>query len=67
MNLKERLIEELNSVPEPIILEVLDFLHFLKAKQQQDEEDLKDARAALATIDTEGTVAWETLKAEVDI
>lgn len=63
MNLKERLIQELNNVPEPIVLEVLDFLYFLKAQQQQDDEDLKDDRAALATIDTEGTVAWETLKA----
>ena len=65
MNLKERSIEELDSLPEPIILEVLDFLYFFKAKQQQDDEDLKDARAALAT--TEGTVAWETLKTQIGI
>jgi hypothetical protein len=65
MTLKEQLIQELDNVPDPLIVEVLDFLHFLKAKQEQDNEDLQDARAALATIDTEGTVTWDDLKAEV--
>ena len=67
MTLKEQLIQELENVPDPLIVEVLDFLTFLKAKQEQDEQDLRDARAALATIDAEGTVAWEDLKLEVGL
>ena len=65
MTSKEQLIKELNNVPEPLIQEVLDFLFFLKAKQDRDIQDLQDARAALATVETEGTVAWEDLKAEI--
>jgi hypothetical protein len=67
MTLKELLIQELDNVPDPLIVEVLDFLHFLQAKQERDSEDLQDARAALASIDTEGTVTWADLKAEVGI
>jgi hypothetical protein len=67
MTLKELLIQELDNVPDPLIVEVLDFLHFLQAKQEQDKEDLLDARAALGSIDTEGTVTWADLKAEVGI
>ncbi|MDJ0899634.1 MAG: hypothetical protein QNJ55_12565 [Xenococcus sp. MO_188.B8] len=67
MTPKELLIQELDDTPEPVIVEVLDFLHFLKAKQEQDNEDLRDARAALASVSTEGTVAWDALKAEVGL
>jgi len=67
MTLKEQLIEELADVPEPLIVEVLDFLMFLKAKQQEDAEDLSDAREALATLSIDETVAWEDLKAEMGL
>jgi Protein of unknown function (DUF2281) len=67
MTLKEQLIQELDNVPDPLIVEVLDFLNFLKAKQEQDHGDLQDARAALATVSTEGTVAWDDLKAEIGL
>ena len=67
MNSKEQLIKELDNVPETLIQEVLDFLFFLKAKQDRDIQDLQDARTALATVETEGTVAWEDLKAEIGL
>ncbi|MFM2315248.1 MAG: hypothetical protein RLZZ04_4524 [Cyanobacteriota bacterium] len=67
MTPKDQLIQELNNVPDPLIIEVLDFLHFLKAKQEQDAEDIVDARAALSTVDTEGTVTWDELKAEIGL
>ena len=67
MTPKDRLIKELDNISEPLIVEVLDFLHFLQAKQKQDEEDIRDARAALATVETEGTVSWDELKAEVGL
>jgi hypothetical protein len=65
MTLKELLIQQLDNVSDPLIVEVLDFLQFLKAKQEQDNEDLEDARAALATVSAEGTLAWDALKEEV--
>ncbi|MEM7593669.1 MAG: DUF2281 domain-containing protein [Cyanobacteria bacterium P01_A01_bin.83] len=67
MTPKEKLIQELDNVSEPLIVEVLDFLHFLQAKQEQDAEDVRDARAALTTVDTEGTVTWDELKTEVGL
>ncbi|MGB5632031.1 MAG: hypothetical protein WBM44_04110 [Waterburya sp.] len=67
MTIKDQLIQELDNISEPLILEVLDFLYFLKAKQEQDNQDLQDARNALATIEIEGTVAWEDLKTEVGL
>lgn len=67
MNPKDELIQELNNTSEPLIVEVLDFLYFLKAKQEQDSEDIRDARAALATVETEGTVSWDELKAEIGL
>ncbi|MEL7083675.1 MAG: DUF2281 domain-containing protein [Cyanobacteria bacterium P01_A01_bin.3] len=67
MTLKEQLIQELDNVSDPLLVEVLDFLQFLKAKQDLDAEDLQDARAALASVDVEGTVSWDDLKAEVGL
>jgi hypothetical protein len=67
MTPKDLLIQELSNVPDPLIIEVLDFLHFLKAKQEQDHEDISDARTALSTVDIEGTVTWDELKTEVGL
>lgn len=67
MTPKDKLIQELDNVSEPLIIEVLDFLYFLQAKQKQDESDIRDARAALATVENEGTVSWDELKAEVGL
>ncbi len=39
MNTKERLINEIDETPEPILSEVLDFLHFLKGKTVRDKLD----------------------------
>jgi hypothetical protein len=65
MTPKELLIQQLENTSEPLIVEVLDFLQFLKTKQEEDNEDLTDARAALITVQTEGTVSWDALKAEI--
>ena len=66
MTPKEKLIQELENVSEPLIVEVLDFLQFLQLKEQ-DAADIDDARAALATVATEGTVSWDELKAETGL
>ncbi|MCB9481550.1 MAG: DUF2281 domain-containing protein [Desulfobacteraceae bacterium] len=39
MNTKEKLINEIEQTPEPLLSEVLDFLHFLKAKTFQNKLD----------------------------
>jgi hypothetical protein len=36
MTLKELLLEELHTTPEPVLGQVLDFLRFLKTKQEQN-------------------------------
>lgn len=66
MPLKELLMQELENIPEPLMVEVLDYLRFLKLKHAEDEEDLRDAREALVAMQSEGTVAWEDLKASID-
>lgn len=48
MTLKDLLIQELDNVSDPLIVEVLDFLRFLKTKQAQDSPTLTAARARLA-------------------
>ncbi|MCY7334315.1 MAG: hypothetical protein LH649_17030 [Pseudanabaena sp. CAN_BIN31] len=67
MTFKERLIEELNEVPDALIVKVIDFLHTLKKQEIEDYEDIADAHAALATIETEGTVSWDDLKVEIGV
>ena len=47
MTLKDLLIQELDNVSDPLIVEVLDFLRFLKTKQTQDSQALTEARARL--------------------
>lgn len=37
MNIKERLINEIDQVPEPLLVEVIDFVAFLKTKGHQEK------------------------------
>jgi hypothetical protein len=50
MTLKELLIQELDNVSDPLIVEVLDFLRFLKTKRIQDSPALVEARASLSQL-----------------
>ncbi|PAX51259.1 DUF2281 domain-containing protein [Brunnivagina elsteri] len=65
MNAKQKIIEEIENVPEEIINEVLDFLLFLKAKE--DKEDLEDAKAALKEAQQLGTISLGELKRELGL
>ena len=47
MTPKEQLIQELDDLAEPLMVEVLDFLQFLKAKQTNDSAPVQQARAEL--------------------
>ncbi|MBW4617353.1 MAG: DUF2281 domain-containing protein [Desmonostoc vinosum HA7617-LM4] len=65
MNTKQKILEEIEEVPEEILIEVLDFLQFLKAKE--DKTDVEDARVALEEAQIEGTTSLSALKRELDL
>ena len=50
MTIKEQLLQELDSTPDRLIVEILNFLQFLKAKEQSnrstDESLLADSESA---------------------
>ncbi len=80
-DIKRSLIQEIEQTSDYVLSEVLDFLLFVKAKHSQDGlnmnvdnyeavedyEDIADAKAALVSIDSEGTISWDTLKAEIGL
>ena len=39
----------------------------LELQSHEDQIDLEDARAALADVETNGTIAWEKIKAELKL
>jgi hypothetical protein len=47
MNIVERIIEQLKSMPESDQAEVLDFLEYLKSKKGRNEEDSQWSRFSL--------------------
>jgi len=40
MSTKEKLMNEIERAPEPILSEVLDFVHFLKAKMLREKDEI---------------------------
>ncbi len=76
-DVRQSLIQEIGQTSDYTILsEVLDFLLFVRAKHSQqhlninsdeDYEDIADAKAALASIDSDGTISWQSLKAEIGL
>ncbi|MGF1575685.1 MAG: hypothetical protein ACFCU9_07040 [Cyanophyceae cyanobacterium] len=49
MTLKDLLLQELDNVSDPLILEVLDFLRFLKTTHTHDSQAFPSARANLTS------------------
>ncbi len=80
-DIKRSLIQEIEQTSDYVLSEVLDFLLFVRSKHSQDGlninassyeadedyEDIADAKAALASIDSEGTISWDTLKDEIGL
>jgi hypothetical protein len=80
-DIRRSLIQEIEQTSDYVLSEVLDFLLFVRSKHSQDGlninagiyeadkdyEDIEDAKDALASIDSEGTISWETLKAEIGL
>lgn len=74
-DIRRSLIQEIELTSDSVLSEVLDFLLFLRAKHSQadlninansyeTDEDIKDAKAAKASVDSEGNISWESLKAK---
>ena len=78
-NVRRSLIQEIEQTSDHVLNEVLDFLLFVRAKHSQDDlninagsyedyENIADAKAALVlSIDSEGTISWNTLKTEIGL
>jgi len=64
MTVKELLLQEIDDVDTPLLVEVLNYLRYLKFRHEEDESDLRAARAALAEAKAEGTIPWEEVKAQ---
>lgn len=80
-DIRRSLIQEIELTSDSVLSEVLDFLLFVRAKHSQaglninagsyesdeDYEDIEDAKAALASVDSEGTISWESLKTKIGL
>ena len=53
MTLKDLLIQELDNVSDPLIVEVLDFLRFLKTKQTQNSQAFTEGYTSLVSASNE--------------
>jgi hypothetical protein len=64
MNTKEKLINEIEQTPEPLLSEVLDFLHFLKTKNVRDKFDtaiISESSLRKDWMKPEEDEAWQNL------
>ncbi len=71
MDTKDLLLQELESVPNELLGQVLDFVQFLKYKQllerQELQEDLEDAHAAMAEAKQYGTTSLADFRKELGL
>lgn len=64
MSTKELLINEIDEVPEPLLIEVLDFVHFLKAKVVRERLDIavmSESSLSKDWLKPEEEEAWQNL------
>jgi hypothetical protein len=64
MSTKELLLNEIEEVPEPLLVEVLDFVHFLKAKIVREKLDTAIASETSLRkdwLEPEEDEAWQNL------
>jgi DNA-binding transcriptional ArsR family regulator len=64
MTVEERVSRIVKALPEE---EAEKILRELESRIAENEEDVRDARAALKEADTEGTVSWEEIKADLGL
>jgi Protein of unknown function (DUF2281) len=64
MTIKEKLLLEIEKVPEPLLQEVLDFLQFLQNKRQQEKLEitlLSESSLQKDWLKPEEEAAWQDL------
>ena len=64
MSTKEKLMNEIERAPEPILSEVLDFVHFLKAKMLREKDEIamiSESSLAKDWLTEEEDEAWQGL------
>ena len=67
MTVKELLLQEIDDIADPLLVEVLDYLRYLKFRHAEDVADIREARVALAEAKKEGTIPWEEVKAQAGL
>ncbi|MGD1902703.1 MAG: hypothetical protein ACFB9N_10740 [Geitlerinemataceae cyanobacterium] len=65
MTTRDRLLQELATLPDTALPQVLDFIQTLNIhlEAEEDQRDRAGAIAALQGSEREGTIAWENLVA----
>ena len=53
MTTKEQILQELDRVPEPVLLKLLEFLRSLKTEEEQEEQEKLESKAWQAYLDSE--------------
>jgi hypothetical protein len=64
MSTKELLLNEIEQVPEPLLVEVLDFIHYLKAKIVRERFDvalMSESSLGKDWLKPEEDEAWQNL------
>jgi len=64
MSTKELLLHEIEQVPEPLLVEVLDFIHYLKAKIVRERFDvalMSESSLGKDWLKPEEDEAWQNL------
>ena len=64
MSKKELLLNEINEIPEPLLIEVLDFVHFLKEKAIREKLDIaimSESSLSKDWLKPEEEEAWQNL------
>jgi len=67
MTVKELLLQEIDDISDPLLVEVLDYLRYLKFRHEEDAADIREARIALAEAKQEGTISWKEVKAQAGL
>lgn len=71
MDTKTALLQEIESVPDDLLGQVLDFVQFLKYKQtseqQEFQQDLADAREAIEEAKEQGTTSLADFRKELGL
>ncbi|MEM9945412.1 MAG: hypothetical protein AAF810_05040 [Cyanobacteria bacterium P01_D01_bin.36] len=67
MTVKELLLQEIEDIADPLLVEILAYLRYIKYRNEEDAADVRAAREALAESKVEGTISWKEVKAQAGL